>query len=1008
MSDTSIIDIPNESGKEFRLDSNTRAESLATMFAGASEPEIVGAGQLWADTGTHYLKIRSEDNSSWITLLPINANYIAPVNINGGAVMNNGLFAKSRLPLELLADDTSIQTVYSSDLNNILDNGIAVISSSSTVTTLKNLPTGVTTPFVLESFKTSTSNQQYQRLSTIEDTLSYTRHRSHDDGSTTGEWYPWNEADSDVTLNTLGAATSDTQLPDGAAIQSWFASQVNLVGGFYFVTGEYTQGPTTTGSLTFAYMPSELNSNGTVKKCMIQAWSNASPYGAYVLSMDSNVWGAWNSVYNGGGGVSAVNGHTGNVTLTPSDLGLTVTTSYDDTTAGRIMKVGDFNIGKTQSTAITGFDFSTYVFAMSESKFIQMSSAKNVPDGLSSLVYAYIHVIACRDSINDYSLVVTNYDDPGDSYIVTKFTASSVTYYKVSKIADVLTTMSYASSTLSSGTNPKSLYTPGNYYQSGSSLALTSNGYPWDAIHTAFLVAGLPTGDGTGHATIALSNDNESPKFAIHCSGGSDNSSNWFNVYTEANKPTAAIVGALPISGGTTTGNITLGKTFVLNGLDSTGTAQGLARFDSVNNEAILGTTTYPLVFHTNSSNPTMMAGGTSYTMYSTRNLTLTSSTTDHTSGHVTKVGDFNFGLVSTPPVKIDFNAYDFANGEILHIETVSGTSTNIPSFLSGYSYVYAICIGANDTNNDCTLLFNDKTDGLIVAARKSGVWYSITLSDAVLKTGSTMTGQLKANGGIEINNETLVLKNSGGDTVVTLDPGKGVVSPKFYTNSTTFEFANANNTSTQAVYFDIHTNGTQTNDYDYRINFESTGDKITFLPVSGKEFTLSVDGWLSSTSGYKSEREIFLNTPDPGTVDDGTYVSSPGVTLMLEGRGAYDDTTGAYGVMYYEEHVGVDNAICLKADGFGGETVWRFMNTPSDDAGLTSQFTAPGYIHAGNDITSDGKVSSPNITTIESKLVALHEFNAVLFDTLIPHLPESSKAAFQAAMDKMEAIFNS
>ena len=47
---------------------NAALDTLNTMASGASAPAVPEVGQLWHDTGNNVLKIRSEDNTAWISI----------------------------------------------------------------------------------------------------------------------------------------------------------------------------------------------------------------------------------------------------------------------------------------------------------------------------------------------------------------------------------------------------------------------------------------------------------------------------------------------------------------------------------------------------------------------------------------------------------------------------------------------------------------------------------------------------------------------------------------------------------------------------------------------------------------------------------------------------------------------------------------------------------------------------------------------------------------------------
>lgn len=68
--------IPNVSRPQFRIEVNESLQALASNSSGATAPATTYANQTWYDTANDQLKIRSEDNSSWITLYTITATYL--------------------------------------------------------------------------------------------------------------------------------------------------------------------------------------------------------------------------------------------------------------------------------------------------------------------------------------------------------------------------------------------------------------------------------------------------------------------------------------------------------------------------------------------------------------------------------------------------------------------------------------------------------------------------------------------------------------------------------------------------------------------------------------------------------------------------------------------------------------------------------------------------------------------------------------------------------------------
>ena len=60
--------IANALAPAFRTDLNNALQALASCNEGATEPSTTYAGQLWSDTTTDILKIRSKADDAWITI----------------------------------------------------------------------------------------------------------------------------------------------------------------------------------------------------------------------------------------------------------------------------------------------------------------------------------------------------------------------------------------------------------------------------------------------------------------------------------------------------------------------------------------------------------------------------------------------------------------------------------------------------------------------------------------------------------------------------------------------------------------------------------------------------------------------------------------------------------------------------------------------------------------------------------------------------------------------------
>jgi len=61
-------DIGNQNGAQFRGDLNQALVAINNMNSGSTEPAVMYAYQLWADTGSNLVKQRNGGNSAWITI----------------------------------------------------------------------------------------------------------------------------------------------------------------------------------------------------------------------------------------------------------------------------------------------------------------------------------------------------------------------------------------------------------------------------------------------------------------------------------------------------------------------------------------------------------------------------------------------------------------------------------------------------------------------------------------------------------------------------------------------------------------------------------------------------------------------------------------------------------------------------------------------------------------------------------------------------------------------------
>ncbi|WP_370611818.1 phage tail protein [Klebsiella aerogenes] len=155
-----------------------------------------------------------------------------------------------------------------------------------------------------------------------------------------------------------------------------------------------------------------------------------------------------------------------------------------------------------------------------------------------------------------------------------------------------------------------------------------------------------------------------------------------------------------------------------------------------------------------------------------------------------------------------------------------------------------------------------------------------------------------------------------------------------FYSTFETTDVAPEPSTETGVVYL-VSANK------DGKVNIK--GD----FTVAGKT-NLNGDVNISAGHAVYSKSPFLLETDDPTGVPDDEFITTPVVKFRLNGRGALDDPEGAFANIYYEEHVGTDNALCIALNGFGGRPVMRFVNSSSSDSSQ-SAFQFPGQIIPGN-----------------------------------------------------------
>ncbi|MDH0783795.1 hypothetical protein N5D10_11270 [Citrobacter freundii] len=242
-----------------------------------------------------------------------------------------------------------------------------------------------------------------------------------------------------------------------------------------------------------------------------------------------------------------------------------VTTSRNDNTLGRVLKVGDRNLGVTVILPSTGFDFNTYQFAAGETLFIETNSSINFPSGMPEFAntFVYVNVIGIRDSGNDCALLLSRYDT-NISYLAWRIhEANTSINWRVLKIPTAAADI---------GAIPKDpIGTIGN---NGRMASADTPGWWLVSVADAGTVADFPqypNGNklyGYGFMFVARSGDVWLQQYFSHTGASASRQTwngdlseqiPWVIDYSTANKPTATEVGALPITGGALSGNLGIG-----------------------------------------------------------------------------------------------------------------------------------------------------------------------------------------------------------------------------------------------------------------------------------------------------------------------------------------------------------------------------------------------------------------------------------------------------------------
>lgn len=103
--------IANAPGASVRADINALAEAIASLNSGAAAPTTTFANMFWYDTTNSLLKVRSPDNTSWITLASVSGTTFAFVS----GVLANALGTGSVGTTQLA--DTAVTTAKITDAN---------------------------------------------------------------------------------------------------------------------------------------------------------------------------------------------------------------------------------------------------------------------------------------------------------------------------------------------------------------------------------------------------------------------------------------------------------------------------------------------------------------------------------------------------------------------------------------------------------------------------------------------------------------------------------------------------------------------------------------------------------------------------------------------------------------------------------------------------------------------------------------------------------------------------
>lgn len=258
-----------------------------------------------------------------------------------------------------------------------------------------------------------------------------------------------------------------------------------------------------------------------------------------------------------------------------------VTTSNRDSVEGRVLRVGDYGLGKTLGKVTTGIDFKSYVFIQGEHLFVNMATCTNIPAGLSTTTHYFITVHGMRDSDASPGLTLVNYNNPGEIWCAYGAGAAGNrswllcrqynTGYKPSPsdvgavpvgrtinghalTGDVNVTSPDIFNTqaieLGKAVNLNDYKTPGIYFQAMTAYAQAGSNYPEQLAGTLVVYRNASPGATQVYYVYNTSRVYVRGQYNSGAWGA------WGRQYDTQNKPTAADVGALPLTGGTIAGSI--------------------------------------------------------------------------------------------------------------------------------------------------------------------------------------------------------------------------------------------------------------------------------------------------------------------------------------------------------------------------------------------------------------------------------------------------------------------